>query len=75
MRFPGFLVLLLISGSAAAADRAMIILDASGSMWGQIEGKTKIEIARETLREVTGELQYWNGENEAVLATRPLTVE
>ena len=56
MRFPGFLVLLLISGSAAAAERAMIVLDASGSMWGQIEGKTKIEIARETLRQVTTEL-------------------
>lgn len=27
----------------------MIVLDVSGSMWGQIEGKSKIEIARETL--------------------------
>lgn len=35
--------------SASANDKAIIVLDASGSMWGQIDGKTKIEIARETL--------------------------
>ena len=35
-----------------AADRAIIVLDASGSMWGQIDGKPKLEIARETLRTV-----------------------
>jgi len=34
---------------ASAAERTIIVLDASGSMWGQIDGKTKIEIARETL--------------------------
>ena len=28
---------------------AMLILDASGSMWGQIQGRTKIEIAREAV--------------------------
>ncbi|MFZ2102999.1 MAG: VWA domain-containing protein, partial [Oricola sp.] len=37
------------AGSALAADRAIIVMDASGSMWGQIGGRTKIEIARETL--------------------------
>ncbi|WP_193178410.1 PAN domain-containing protein [Oricola nitratireducens] len=40
---------ILVAGSAVAADRAIIVMDASGSMWGQIDGKTKIEIARETL--------------------------
>ena len=35
-----------------AADKAIIVLDASGSMWGQIDGKPKLEIARETLRDV-----------------------
>ena len=35
-----------------AADKAIIILDASGSMWGQIDGKPKLEIARESLRTV-----------------------
>lgn len=34
----------------------MIVLDASGSMWGQIEGRSKIEIARETLAKVTGDI-------------------
>lgn len=38
--------------AAQAADRAIIVLDASGSMWGQIEGKPKLEIARQTLRNV-----------------------
>ena len=37
---------------ALAADRAIIVLDASGSMWGQIDGKPKLEIARETLKKV-----------------------
>ncbi len=43
---------LLASASPAAADKAMIVLDASGSMWGQIDGVAKITIARETLGEV-----------------------
>lgn len=37
---------------AVASQRAIIILDASGSMWAQIDGKTRIEIARDTLKEV-----------------------
>jgi Ca-activated chloride channel family protein len=37
---------------AAASQRAIIILDASGSMWAQIEGRTRIEIARDTLSQV-----------------------
>ena len=56
MRLYLFFVVSLMCASAAAMDRAMIVLDASGSMWGQIEGKTKIEIARETLRQVMEEL-------------------
>ncbi|MEO3386461.1 VWA domain-containing protein [Mesorhizobium sp. CAU 1741] len=43
---------LFSSVEVQAADRTMIVLDASGSMWGQIEGKPKLEIARETLRTV-----------------------
>ena len=38
--------------SVQAAERTMIVLDGSGSMWGQINGKPKLVIARETLREV-----------------------
>lgn len=49
----GVLFMVLMS-PLAAQERAMIVLDASGSMWGQIEGKTKIEIARDTLGEVLG---------------------
>jgi Ca-activated chloride channel family protein len=37
---------LLAASSAALADDAILVLDASGSMWGQIDGTTKVEIAR-----------------------------
>ena len=40
---------LLAATGTIAADKTMIVLDASGSMWGQIGGRTKIDIARETL--------------------------
>lgn len=33
----------------AAPGVSMLVLDASGSMWGQIQGRTKIEIAREAV--------------------------
>ncbi|MBK8453175.1 MAG: VWA domain-containing protein [Thiofilum sp.] len=33
-----------------AEERSMLVLDASGSMWGQIEGKAKIDIARAALK-------------------------
>ena len=45
-------LLVLSSGMVAANDKAVIVLDASGSMWGRIEDKTKIEVARETLGQV-----------------------
>ena len=42
---------------AANADgRSIIVLDASGSMWGQIDGRPKLEIAREALAGVLAEL-------------------
>ena len=41
-------------GSAMAAEQAMIVLDASGSMWGQIDGTPKIVIAREVLDRTIG---------------------
>ncbi len=34
----------------------VLILDASGSMWGQIDGKTKIEIAKEVLTDLIEKL-------------------
>ena len=35
---------------------ALIVFDASGSMWGQIKGKPKIEIAREVVRDLVRDL-------------------
>lgn len=41
---------------AHAEGRSIIVLDASGSMWGQIDGRTKIDIAREALAGVLAEM-------------------
>ncbi len=53
---PALAVLCLATGLAqaqeATQEQAIIVLDASGSMWGQINGKPKLEIARETLATV-----------------------
>lgn len=40
-----------------AAERAILVLDASGSMWGQVDGTPKIAIARDVIR---GLLDDWN---------------
>ena len=49
--------LLLATGIARAAQEdVMIVLDASGSMWGQIEGVSKIEIARDVMGRVLTDL-------------------
>ncbi|HKM37908.1 MAG TPA: VWA domain-containing protein [Thiopseudomonas sp.] len=40
------------AGASMAAEQTMIVLDASGSMWGQINGKPKLQIAREALATV-----------------------
>lgn len=48
-RMSAFLAGILgLSGAApcVAADQAMLVLDASGSMWGSVAGTTKIEAAR-----------------------------
>jgi Ca-activated chloride channel family protein len=39
-----------------AADKVMLVLDASGSMWAQIEGRSRIEIARDSLSQVLAEV-------------------
>ena len=52
----------------SAAERAVLILDASGSMWGQLEGRAKIEIAREVVRDLMGR---WSPEATAARATAP----
>ena len=60
-----FLVLLFLlfvvspvhAEDAAPKARAMIVLDASGSMWGQVDGKNKIVIAREVFANL---MQDWD---------------
>ncbi|MEQ8654132.1 MAG: VWA domain-containing protein [Kiloniellales bacterium] len=44
------------AASGAQAENTIIVLDASGSMWAQIDGSHKITIAREVLDEVLGQL-------------------
>lgn len=44
------LMILTANTYALANERAIIVFDGSGSMWGQIDGKAKHEIAREALR-------------------------
>lgn len=36
----------------AETSRAVLVLDASGSMWGRIDGRPKIEIARDVIRDL-----------------------
>jgi len=48
----GAAALFMLVAPALAADRAIIILDASGSMWAQIDGQSRIAIARDTLNSV-----------------------
>ncbi len=47
-----FALFLIACSSSYAEDRAIIVFDASGSMWGQLEGKTKIGIAKKTLNKL-----------------------
>jgi Ca-activated chloride channel family protein len=36
----------------AETSRAVLVLDASGSMWGRVDGRPKIEIARDVIRDL-----------------------
>ena len=73
------LILGLLSVTALAATglyaanaqhpATMLVLDASGSMWGQIGGKAKIAIAREA---VDAMLDGWNGGDLGLMAYRNL---
>ncbi len=51
------LVFTLAGSHGIAGDQAILVLDASGSMWQQVQGRSKVEIAREA---VDGMLQRWN---------------
>ncbi|AWB34426.1 VWA domain-containing protein [Orrella marina] len=54
-RLTAFGVGVLMMGNVLASDKSnaahdiMVVYDASGSMWGQIDGVTKIEIARDVM--------------------------
>jgi Ca-activated chloride channel family protein len=52
--------LLAATSTVLAGDNLMLVLDASGSMWGRIEGRSKVEIARET---VTGVVRAWKADD------------
>ena len=41
---------------AQDAGKTILVLDASGSMWGQIEGEAKITIAQRVVAQLLGEL-------------------
>lgn len=45
-----------VAAEDAAPTRLLLILDASGSMWGQVEGENKIVIARRVLGELVSGL-------------------
>jgi uncharacterized delta-60 repeat protein len=38
---------------AMASGQSILVLDASGSMWGQLDGRTKIEVARDAVNAMT----------------------
>ncbi len=46
--------LVLASPALAETPRSIIVMDGSGSMWGQIDGRAKLEIARDTVATVLG---------------------
>ena len=54
-------LVMLMQGAAISAEReqVMLVLDASGSMWGQIEGRSKVEIARDAVKDLVG---HWKTE-------------
>ncbi|MEZ5986102.1 MAG: VWA domain-containing protein [Hyphomonas sp.] len=49
------------SGGVSDREQIMVVLDASGSMWGRVDGKTKIEILRDSYGSL---VRQW--ENEPV---------
>ena len=50
------LLLSMNTSAAAGGENLVFILDASGSMWGQVEGRHKIVIAKEVMTDLIQEL-------------------
>lgn len=61
MRLALATVLLAAAYAAQAGENMLLVLDASGSMRGKIEGRTKVDIARDT---VAGVVRGWSPENQ-----------
>lgn len=57
IRYMSAAVLLALCSSLSAKESAVIVFDGSGSMWGEVDGKPKIEIAREVMGTL---LKDWN---------------
>lgn len=51
-----------VSAQEAQSTELMFVFDASGSMWGQVDGKTKIEIARDVFSDLS---KGWAGSDQA----------
>ncbi|WP_436641225.1 VWA domain-containing protein [Microbaculum sp. FT89] len=51
-----FTALVFLPTAHAEQRNVMLVLDASNSMWGQIDGKNKIVIARDVVRDVLGDI-------------------
>lgn len=45
-----------LANPAFGDGQSILVLDASGSMWGQIDGRAKLEIAQEALAQVVGKM-------------------
>lgn len=60
MRLAFLLLLLFAACAVQAGENMLLVLDASGSMRGKIEGRTKVDIARAT---VAGVVRGWNPDN------------
>ncbi len=57
MRFCYLILLACLSAPlSSAADNLVLILDASGSMWGKVGSETKVEAARKVVRDIVGKL-------------------
>lgn len=58
-RLFALLLILSLAPVALAGERAILVLDASGSMWQRLDGRSKVEIARDAVDVLLAE---WNPE-------------
>lgn len=56
-----FFLVLSLAPASAEGQRVILVLDASGSMWGQVDGRAKIDIAKDVVGKVVGS---WKPEDE-----------